>query len=214
MDGCAYRNASFRPGPHVRPSTFAACLDHSGDKVPEGFQSPKARLFSRAESLHDAARGPGLVLGDPDDEHHRCANLHGDHKGRVKSLDVQTGALFWKLDFDKGVQAPPVAFLRQIYLVLEDKLIVLDSASTLLHEVHLRGRGQGAALSLDHVYVATDAGIETFPLDPLQFRTFDGSIAGTASTWWATSGLALAKDGTLYVSTPDGYLHAYGQAPQ
>jgi hypothetical protein len=119
--------------------------------------------------------------------------------------------LFWEHDFDVAVQSPPVAFLRQIYLVMATKLIVLDSDGTLLQEVPLQGLGQSAALSLDVVHVATTAGIHTFRLDPQQGSNFDGSIASTTDAVWAVSGLAIAEVGTLYVSTPDGFIHAYAQ---
>jgi outer membrane protein assembly factor BamB len=146
---------------------------------------------------------PAVIVG--------TQTVFGDENGRVKSLDVQTGALFWEHDFDVAVQSPPVAFLRQIYLVMANKLIVLDSDGTLLQEVPLQGLGQSAALSLDVVHVATTAGIHTFRLDPQQGSNFDGSIASTTDAVWAVSGLAIAEVGTLYVSTPDGFIHAYAQ---
>jgi outer membrane protein assembly factor BamB len=177
--------------------------------------SPLAAVDQRLQHLW----GQKLV-GDCDDPI-RCTSpavivgtqaVFGDEKGRVKSLDVLTGAEFWKVDFDRAVQAPPVAFLRQIYLVMEDRLIVLDSDGSLLHNVPFRGYGQMAALSLGYVYVATTAGIYTFRLNPEQGSTFDGSSASPGGVWvWEASGLALAGGGTLYVSTPDGSLHAYGR---
>lgn len=135
--------------------------------------------------------------------------VFGDHKGRVKSLDVRTGTLFWSRDIGNGVQGPPVAFLRQIYLVTEDKLIVLDSDGTPLHEVSIQGIGGAAALALEHVHVGTSAGIHTFRLNPQQVSSFDGTIGG-ASGAATRSSPALARDGTLYVSTSSGFIHAYG----
>jgi outer membrane protein assembly factor BamB len=157
------------------------------------------------------------VVGDCEDPV-RCTSaavivggqmVFGDHKGRAKSLDVRTGTQLWSRNVGKGVQAPPVAFLRQIYLVTEDKLIVLDSDGTPLHEVPLQGVGGAAALSLGHVHVATSAGIHTFRLNPQQVSSFDGTIGGTGGSS-ARSLPALAQDGTLYVSTPSGFIHAYG----
>jgi outer membrane protein assembly factor BamB len=138
--------------------------------------------------------------------------VFGDDKGRLKSFDVRTGTQFWTQDFDKAVQSSPVAFLRQIYVVMEDKLIVLDSDGTPLHEVPLQGIGRGAALSLDHVHVATSAGLHTFRLNPQQASSFDGTIADTGAPS-ARSVPALAQNGTLYVSTPNGFIHAYGPGP-
>jgi outer membrane protein assembly factor BamB len=138
--------------------------------------------------------------------------VFGDHKGRVTSLDVRTGAQFWKRDLDGGVQSTPVAFLRQIYVVTRNKLVVLDSDGTPLHEMPLQGVGRAAALALEHVHVATNAGVHSFLLNPQQGASFDGTIADTGATS-ARSVPALARDGTLYVSTPAGFIHAYRPGP-
>jgi outer membrane protein assembly factor BamB len=130
-------------------------------------------------------------------------------KGRVRSFDVRTGVQLWKRDLDEAVRWAPVASLRQIYVVTSDTLAVLDSDGTPLHEVPLQGIGHAAALSLEHVHVTTSAGIHTFRLDPQQGSSFDGTIADTGVTWPGRSVPALAQDGTLYVSTPGGSLHAY-----
>jgi hypothetical protein len=99
------------------------------------------------------------LVGDCDDPI-RCTSpavivgtqaVFGNENGRVKSLDVLTGAEFWKVDFDRAMQAPPVAFLRQIYLVMEDKLIVLDSDGGVTERLHLSGPVSGIVVGLvDH----------------------------------------------------------------
>jgi outer membrane protein assembly factor BamB len=109
--------------------------------------------------------------------------VFGDHKGRVTSLDVRTGTQLWKRDFDAAVQSAPVAFLRQIYLVTQNQLIVLDSDGTVLHQVPLQGVGRAAALALEHVHVTTSAGVHTFRLDPQQASSFDGTIADTGGSF-------------------------------
>ena len=126
---------------------------------------------------------------------------------------MRTGDLLWRKEFPGSVEAPPVGFLRQIYVPMNDRLIVLDSDGPLRHEAPLPGRSRAAALSVDHVFVPTREGIQTFLLDPQQGSAFDGTIEYAAPSWWTRSGLAIAQDGTVYVSTPDGFVHAYGTAP-
>lgn len=145
---------------------------------------------------------PALIVG--------TQVIFGDEKGVVKSLDLETGNLFWKVELNEAVKAPPVAFLRQIYLVTQGTLTVLDSDGAQLQQIAVKGTGEAAALSLDYVYVVTTEGIHTFRLNPADGSSFDGSIASTSALFWAVSGLALARDGTLYVSARDGFLHAYG----
>ncbi|HKZ08276.1 MAG TPA: PQQ-binding-like beta-propeller repeat protein [Methylomirabilota bacterium] len=130
-------------------------------------------------------------------------------KGRTRSFDVRTGVQLWERDLDAAVRWAPVAFLRQIYVVTSDRLVVLDSDGTPSHEAPLQGTGHAAALSLEHVHVTTSAGVHTFRLDPRQGSSFDGTIADPGVTWPARAIPALAQDGTLYVSTPNGFLHAY-----
>jgi outer membrane protein assembly factor BamB len=135
--------------------------------------------------------------------------VFGDEKGRVRSFDVKTGTKLWEQDVEFGIRSAPVGFLRQIYLVMQHKLVVLDSDGAPLSEVAIRGLGQAAALSLDYLYVTTYDGIYTFNLDPPTGSTFDAAPASTP-TQMSVPGLAIAPDGTIYVTDPDGYLHAYG----
>jgi outer membrane protein assembly factor BamB len=152
------------------------------------------------------ATSPAIVVG--------TQAVFGDQHGRVTSLDVKTGIELWKRDTHTEMSAPPVAFLRQIYVVMSRTLMVLDSDGTELYEVTLQGYGQGAALSLNHVYVTTDQGIHTFELDARQNASFDASTASDTRYGLAMPGIALAPDGTLYVSTPTGQVHAYGSPPR
>jgi outer membrane protein assembly factor BamB len=134
--------------------------------------------------------------------------VFGDSKGRVISLDVGTGTQLWKADMGYAVRWPPVAFLRQIYVVTEQSVVVLDSDGTVLHRAFPQGLGYAAAHSLEHVHVTTSAGLHTFGLNSLPTLGFDATTADTGTFVQSTP--ALAQNGTLYVSTPDGFIHAYG----
>jgi hypothetical protein len=108
------------------------------------------------------------------------------------------------------VQAPPVGFVRQIYVARFGSLSVLDSDGTPRSETPLQGFASMAALSLNHVYVVTSEGIHSFALDPAQPSTFDPLTTGLLPNAQLQAGLAIGRDGTIYVSTPSGQLHAYG----
>lgn len=172
---------------------------------------PSAPMDERLQHLW----GQKLV-GDCD-ERARCTSpamiagtqaLFGDHKGNVRSFDVRTGMQLWKRKLAKAVQSAPVGFLRQIYVVTEDKLIVLDSDGTPRHEVALRAVGRAAALALENVHVGSSAGIHSFTLNPQQASSFDGTIVGSGGAS-IRSIPALAANGRLYVSTSNGFVHAY-----
>jgi outer membrane protein assembly factor BamB len=140
--------------------------------------------------------------------------VFGDENGRVLSLDPTTGGQFWKSELGGSVQAPVVAFLRQIYVPMWERLLVLDSDGTTISETPLRGFPTMAALSLNRVYVTTSEGIHSFALDPRQGSTFEALTTGMRIGAAMQSGLAIAQDGTVYVSTPNGFVHAFGQAPR
>lgn len=133
--------------------------------------------------------------------------LIGDENGRVLSLDVTNGQVIWTHSVSEPVQTTPVAILRDIYIVTKNHLVILDSNGTELSRTPLVGIGQNAALSDDFVYVTTDQGVHTFALDPQQGFAFDSSIGSTRSA--GASFPALGEDGTVYVSTPNGFLHSY-----
>lgn len=129
-------------------------------------------------------------------------------ENQVRSLDVMTGAENWRTDIGDSLAHPPVAAIRQIYLsTFDGRLVVLDSDGDLLSESHLQGSGRGVALSLDFVYVGTPQGLHTFTLDPKDGFVFEGTI--NSSTHFGSVTPAIGEDGTVYVSTPNGFLHAY-----
>jgi outer membrane protein assembly factor BamB len=136
--------------------------------------------------------------------------VFGDQAGRVVAIDPTSGQQLWVRESGQPVQSPPVGFVRQIYVARLGSLSVLDSDGTPLSETPLQGFASMAALSLDHVYVVTSAGIHSFALDPAQPSTFDPLTTGLLRDAQLQAGLAIGRDGTLYVSTPSGQLHAYG----
>ena len=68
-----------------------------------------------------------------------------------------------------------------------------------------------AGLSLNRVYVATTEGIHTFALNPADGANFDPLPTTVPANAYLQAGLAIAQSGTIYVSMPDGFLHAYNQ---
>jgi outer membrane protein assembly factor BamB len=136
--------------------------------------------------------------------------VFGDQEGRVRSLDPKTGQEFWKAELRGDVTATPVAFLRQIYVVVQGGLVVLDSDGRTISTTPLTGHGRMAALSLNRVYVATTDGVHTFALNPVESASFDALPTTLPANKELQAGLAIAQDGTIYVSTPDGFLTAYG----
>lgn len=135
----------------------------------------------------------------------------GDDKNFVRSYDISDGTFLWKTNVGEPVQAPPVAALRQIYVVTKNHLVVLDSDGDILSKTPLQGIGGGAALSLDFVYVMTTEGIHSFGLDPTNAQSFDGTILDGTHFGYTTP--AIGIDGTVYLSTPNGPLVAFGNQP-
>jgi outer membrane protein assembly factor BamB len=137
--------------------------------------------------------------------------VFGDQTGRIVSIDPITGQPLWVHENGQSVQSPPVGSLRQIYVPRWASLTVLDSDGTPISDTPLQGYGSMAALSLDHVYVVTSEGVHSFALDPTQASTFEALTTGMQPDMQVQAGLAIGSDGTVYVSTPNGRLHAYGR---
>lgn len=143
---------------------------------------------------------PALIAGDQ--------VIIADRRGRVESFDVRTGMKFWETQLDSFIRSPPVGLLRQIYVATGTEFVTLESDGSMVSAVSIRGAATGAAMSNSYVYVATREGIHTFDLDPTEGFAFDGSIV--QDTHFGATTPALGGDGTVYVTTADGFLHAYG----
>ncbi len=147
------------------------------------------------------------------------AIIVGDSRGDVRAFDLNDGHQLWKYDGRDGepIQNPPVMGLRQIYVPARGYLITLDSdgsevSKTPLQQSYACAQVNGAALSLNHIFVTTNQGIHTFGLFP---ETDESSFEGALNSETHLGGTvpALGKDGTVYVATPNGYLHAFGAGP-
>jgi outer membrane protein assembly factor BamB len=136
--------------------------------------------------------------------------VFGNQVGHVVALDAATGEQLWFLDVPGSVQSPPVGSLRQIHVVGRNRLIVLDSDGATISERPLLGIGNAAALSLDRVYVVTSEGVHSFPLDFTGAGTFVALPTGVEPHAPVQAGVAIGRDGTVYVSTPGGWIRAYG----
>ena len=168
------------------------------------FEPLWTRLLVEEECDADTVRvsPPAVIVGGQ-------VVLGVDHE--VLSLDLMSGEENWRQDVGDNIAHSPTGALRQIYVVTFDgRLVVLDSDGDRLSESRLQGSGRGAALSLDFVYVATDEGLHTFDLDPREGFVFDGST--NSSTHAGAVIPALGEDGTVYVATPDGFVHAYASS--
>jgi outer membrane protein assembly factor BamB len=135
----------------------------------------------------------------------------GDGRGRIISHDVGTGTELWKQDIGDDVRWPPVAHLRHIFVVRNNSVVELGSDGTMLNRTFPQGEGYAAALSLKFLHVTTSAGLFSFRPIPtgLLLFDFDTTIAYTNPGAPVQSTPVLAPNGTLYVSTPSGFIHAY-----
>lgn len=140
----------------------------------------------------------------------------GDNRGRVRSFHIDDGAELWTYEAKAGgqvqaIRCPPVAGLRQIYVLTDRHLIVLDSDGEELSRTVLKGQGGGLSLSLDHVYAMTTEGIYTGSLDGngrLIDRSFDdAAIVGVEV---GSTVPAIDRDGNVYLASPAGFVFKYG----
>jgi len=138
-----------------------------------------------------------------------AAIVFGNEHGRVLELDTLTGAVLWDRHLQGPVQSAPVSNgLRQIYVVETEHLATFDSDGRIISEVPLIGTGLSAALSLDFVYVGTSAAIHTFDTLPNESSVH----YPVQPPSFGASSIALAQDGTLYVSSPNGSAESHGGA--
>lgn len=138
----------------------------------------------------------------------------GDDRGRVLAFHVSDGHRLWGYNVGAPVQSPPVAGLRQIFVVSTRDLIVLDSNGVETSREPLAGTGGGASLSLDFTYVMASQGLHTFSLDGnsnLVPRTLDSTFLDGSHVGYSVP--AIGPDGTVYLATPDGKVVAYGVGP-
>lgn len=141
----------------------------------------------------------------------------GDDLGRVRSYHIDDGRFLWNYSgIPEPIQAPPVAGLRQIYVVTSNYLVVLDSNGREMSRVVLNGVGGGVSLSLDFAYVMTSEGIYSASLDPnsgdVLLRTFDDAILD--GTHVGKTVPSIDRDGNIFLATPNGWLVAYGRSQQ
>jgi outer membrane protein assembly factor BamB len=128
--------------------------------------------------------------------------------GTLISLDLLTGNQLWSFPVG-AAQSPPVASVRQVYLVTNLNLWVFDSDGAFLNLKSLLGRGENAAISASFVYATTTRGVHTFTQPDPTTDFFFGAIDGNNTASGASFPI-LGEDGTVYVSSPDGLLQAYG----
>jgi outer membrane protein assembly factor BamB len=144
----------------------------------------------------------------------------GTDNGVVVSYHIDDGRILWNhstslsLDNPESIQAPPVAGIRQIYVVTTHYLVVLDSNGEETARITLDGIGGGVSQSLDFVYVMTSKGIYSVRLNPdgtIDLQTFDRADLDASHV--GSSVPAIDRDGNIFLSTPNGSLFAYGQGP-
>lgn len=127
----------------------------------------------------------------------------GRRDRHVLAYDVQTGARMWDYDAKEAVTATPASFGRQVYVVVNSRLDVLDSDGDLLHQYTMAGQSVASpALSADLAYVNATDGLYTFTFDLESFFR-NGQVKGGLSS------PAIAKDGTVYVVDRNKKLWAF-----
>ncbi|GJM24273.1 MAG: hypothetical protein DHS20C16_06880 [Phycisphaerae bacterium] len=163
--------------------------------------------------------------------HGSPANLGGgllviaSEKGEVTAYDPLDGTEFWK--YETIVEQPPISggvfgdipqdplpgvpflstpasFVRPIFIVGSDSVHLLDDNGELMVKRDLLGFTQASfALSGNHAYLGTSAGLFTYDFEMSTSFTVDGEAANFVST------PAVGDDGTVYAVTNRGRLRAY-----
>lgn len=128
----------------------------------------------------------------------------------VIALDLFTGQEVWHQGLNT-IQGPVSAALRQIYVATNSYLSVLDSNGVVVGYSGLQGVGENVALGLDKLYVTSDRGVHTFDI-PVTSGGFVFDATGTTGLGVAMAFPVIASDGTVYVTTRDGLLVAYGSS--
>ncbi len=137
----------------------------------------------------------------------------GTDYGQVRSFSIHDGTNLWNYGISEAVECPPVASLREIYVVTTHYFVILDSNGREMSKTLLNGTGGGLSLSLDYAYVMTSEGIHSFSIDdPFNpTSSFDDSVLD--GTHVGKTVPAIDRDGNVYLSTPNGVLVAYGRGP-
>lgn len=140
----------------------------------------------------------------------------GDDEGHVRSFYVDDGSPLWTYTspfsgVGRPIVSPPVAALRQIYVLTGSTLIVLDSDGAEITRTPLKGSPGGLSLSLDYVYAMTSEGLysSAFNGSALIGSIFDDAVFD--GTYFGATTPAIDRDGNIYLATPNGYLYAYGR---
>lgn len=172
----------------------------------------------------------GGNCGDRPVRHGSPANLGGgllviaSEKGEVTAYDPLNGAEFWKYEtiverppiqttFGEIPQKPlpgvpflsaPASFVRPIFIVGPNSVHLLEDNGKLVVKRDLLGFTQASfALSANHAYLGTSAGLFTYDFQMSTSFTVDGE----AETYVSTP--AVGDEGTVYAITNRGTLRAY-----
>jgi outer membrane protein assembly factor BamB len=132
----------------------------------------------------------------------------GDKRNQVRAFDYLSGEEMWRYDADERIKATPASFGRQVFVATEKRLHLVDYdgdpiAKSLPYATSDKQMAS-PALSSDYVYLSTVEGMSTYSFDVERVSTDHGVSGGY-------SGVAIGRDGTIYVATPEGQLHAYGR---
>lgn len=133
----------------------------------------------------------------------------GQKDGTVGFYDAKSGHELSKPWYkaSKPVMAPSASFGRQVFLIADKQLIVLDSNSEVWKTHTLGSKCLGApTLSASFVYVSANDGLYTFTFD-LQDHVKNNAVKGGVSS------PVIADDGTVYVMDLNKTLWAFGGGP-
>jgi outer membrane protein assembly factor BamB len=129
----------------------------------------------------------------------------GRKDGHIVAYDMITGAQQWDYDAQEPIVATPALFASYVFAASLDHFHIIDSRDgRLAQKVDSKGHSVASpALTANHVYLSTDAGLYTFDNVP------NGEIFINRESSGGFSSPAVDKDGTVYVVTSSGELQAF-----
>jgi hypothetical protein len=129
----------------------------------------------------------------------------GRKDGHIVAYDMITGAQQWDYDAQEPIVATPALFASYVFAASLDHFHIIDSRDgRLAQKVDSKGHSVASpALTANHVYLNTDAGLYTFDNVP------NGEIFINRESSGGFSSPAVDKDGTVYGVTSSGELQAF-----
>jgi outer membrane protein assembly factor BamB len=128
----------------------------------------------------------------------------GQDDGHVLAFDLISGNPLWDFNAGEPVMATPAFFVgaTQVYVPSKSHVHKIDTDGTLVQQINFATTLSSAAMTLDSVYIGSDAGLFTLQFDLSTAGVDSGALGGGSSP-------AVAPDGTIYAVGVDHILRAY-----